>query len=485
MKNSTKQFFASRYRLIVGYFILLIVFFCVLIFLPQVAPGGLSSQEMQSAVASSNISSDFLKTGNVINLPYHLLQKLCLSVFGLGLISVKLPSIIVGVFAALFIILLINRWFKSDVAIFGSILTVLSAAFLFLATSGTPTIMYIFWLSLILWLGSKIVGNKNPHPILVMAFFLAVALSLYTPHLTYVAIVIAIAGLIHPHLRFSLKQIKPIQVIFSIILFVVAALPLTIGCILNPHILRELFFMSDFNINTYLSNISGAYAPFFSFGMAYDSVYLAPLLNLATIALIFIGILASMNELFTSRNTIVSLLVIFAIVFAGLNQDLALIIIIPVAVLSAAGIQSIFKKWHSLFPENPYARFIGSIPMLVVVLMVIIPSFTHFVRGYHYTPNVAKNFSNDVELINNLESGTILVVAAEQPDREFYKLFEAYNQITVVEKMPERTPERITYLGATCDDENFNLKQIITSPKSRNSDRLYIYEKIPTNQGEE
>ena len=168
MKNTTKQFFARRYRIITGYIVLLIAFFCVLVFLPEVAPGGLSSAEMQSTIKSSNINTDFIQQGNIIDLPYHLLQKLSLTIFGLNLISSKLPSIIIGVFAALFIVLLINRWFKSDVAVFGSVLAVLSAAFLFLTTSGTPTIMYIFWLALILWLGSKIVGNKDSYPLIVV-----------------------------------------------------------------------------------------------------------------------------------------------------------------------------------------------------------------------------------------------------------------------------------------------------------------------------
>ena len=485
MKNTTKQFFARRYRIITGYIVLLIAFFCVLVFLPKVAPGGLSSAEMQSTIKSSNINTDFIQQGNIIDLPYHLLQKLSLTIFGLNLISIKLPSIIIGVFAALFIVLLINRWFKSDVAVFGSVLAVLSAAFLFLTTSGTPTIMYIFWLALILWLGSKIVGNKDLNPLLVVSFFFVISASLYTPHLAYVAIAIAIAGLLHPHLRFALKQIKPIEVILSFAIFVIIALPLVASCFMNPGILKDLLFAPNFDYDNYFTNISEAFAPFFSFGMAYDSVYLAPLFNLATIALIFIGVLASMGELFTSRNTVISLLVIFAIMFSGLNKDIAILIIIPVAVLSAAGIKSIFKRWHSLFPENPYARFIGTVPMLVVVLMIILPSFSHFIEGYHYTPNVAKNFNNDIELINKLESGSILVVSENQEDRDFYKLFEHYNSITIVDTMPKRHPDKIVYLAEISNEENYQLKQIITSPKSRNSDRLYIYEKNPTNQGEE
>ncbi len=484
MKKTTKQFFERRYRLIIGYIALLLAFFCVLLCLPSIAPGGLSTDEMNSAIQASNIDGDLIQKGEVINLPYYLLQKFSLNTFGLTLFSIKLPSAIIGVFTALFVVLLINRWFKSDVAIFGSILTILSTAFLFLATSGTPTIMYVFWLALILWLGSKIVGNKNVNPILVVSFFLAVSASLYTPHLAYVAIAIAFAGIAHPHLRFALKQIKFWQVILSIAAFVVIALPLIVSCVLNPGIIGQLLFTDNFSFGAYLTNISESFAPFFSFGLAYDSIYLAPLFGLATVALIFIGAISSMGELFTSRNTVISLLVIFAILFSGLNKDIAILIIIPVAILSAAGIDSIFKKWRALFPENPYARFIGTMPMLVVVLMIILSGLSHFINGYHYTPNVAKNFNNDITLINELESGTILVVSKDQENRNFYELFERYNSITITEDIPERGADRITYLGHIGTSEDFELKQIITSPKSRNSDRLYIYEKIPTNQGE-
>ena len=149
----------------------MIAFFSLLNFLPSIAPGGLSEAEMQSAIQSDAISGNFLQEGRVVDLPYHLLQKASISIFGLSLYSIKLPSIIIGVLTGFFIVLLLNRWFKSDVAIVGSILTTLSTAFLFLAGSGTPTIMYIFWLALILWLGSKIVGNENTHPMLVISFF--------------------------------------------------------------------------------------------------------------------------------------------------------------------------------------------------------------------------------------------------------------------------------------------------------------------------
>lgn len=264
-------------------------------------------------------------------------------------------------------------------------------------------------------------------------------------------------------------------------------IPLVIGCIMKPENIRTLTLMQDFNISNYYNNIATAFAPFFSFSMAYDSVYLAPLFGLATVALAIIGALASMSKLFTSRNTVVSLLVIFAILASGLNQELAITIIIPISILAAAGLESIIDKWHSLFPENPYAHFFGTTPVVIVVLMIVISGLSHFVFGYHYTPRVAKNFDNDITIIkNNLKAGDILLIEEGSQNYNFYKLLERYNSISVMSAIPERSDSaKIAVLGHSNPDQNLRLQQIITSPKKRNSDRLYIYSKVTEEKGEE
>ncbi len=464
----------------------MIVFFALLIFLPSVAPSGLSQAEMDSVISADRISPNLVSNGNVVNLPYLVLQKISISLFGLSLLSIKLPSIIIGVLAAFFIVLLLNRWFKSDVAIVGSILTTLSTAFLFLAGHGTPVIMYVFWLAVILWLGSKIVGNDHTHPMLVISFVLCLALSMYTPQLIYVSVGIGIAALAHPHLRFALKQLKLYQLIISILVFVLAIFPLAAGCFLNHEVIKDLLFMDNFSFSAFIENISVAFAPFFSFSLAYDSIYLAPLFGLATIVLVIFGILASMGRLFTSRNTVISLLTIFAIVVSGFNQDVAISIIIPIAVLSTAGLESVIEKWHSLFPENPYAHFIGTTPVVIVVVTIIVSGLLHFVYGYRYTPRVAKNFSNDITIIqDHLDGGTIILIDPDDENYNFYKLLEDYNSYTVLTTLPERIDAPVAVLGRPYQDDKLELKKIITSPKTRNSDRLYIYEKVAVQETEQ
>ena len=484
MKKRTKQFFLYQHRLGLGYLLLAFIFFALLSYLPSFAPGGISQGEIDSAIASNELNRNFIAEGNIVNAPYHIIQKTSLHFLGLNLFAIKLPSIIIAVMAGFFIILLLNRWFKNDVAIIGSILTTLSTAFLFLAGNGTPLIMYIFWLALILWLGSKIVGNDNVKPLLVVSFFLCLALSAYTPHLLYISIAIGLAGLMHPHLRFALKQLSFWQLVMCFGVFVLAISPLVIGSIIRPENIQTLLLMPKLSLSTFINNISNAFAPFFSFSLVYDSIFLAPLFGLATVALVIIGILASIGKMYTSRNTVVSLLVIYSIIIAGLNGDVAICIIIPIAVLSAAGIESIIEKWYSLFPENPYAHLFGIIPMVVVISMIIGSGLSHFAFGYHYAPRVSNNFSDDLQIIiENVKTETPLLITSQTENGDFYRLLSHYSGYQIIGDT-SKAAEYATFTAQKT--EGFTLKQIITSPKSRNSDRLYIYSKVTVEEkGEE
>ena len=476
MKKRTKQFFLYRHRLGIGYVVLAFIFFALLSFLPTVAPGGISQGEMESTIVSSDLNRNFVAEGNIIDLPYHIVQKASLHFLGLNMFAIKLPSIIIAVMAGFFIILLLNRWFKNDVAIIGSILTTLSTAFLFLAGNGTPLIMYVFWLALLLWLGSKIVGNDRVHPMLVISFFVSLGLSAYTPHMLYITFAIAAAGIVHPHLRFALKQLTFWQLILSFGIYTLIIAPIIIGGIVKPDNIQALILMPKFSVGAFIQNISNAFAPFFSFSLVYDSIFLAPLFGLATVVLVIIGILASIGKMYTSRNTIVSLLAIYAIVVSGFNGDVAVSIIIPIAVLSAAGVESIIDKWYSLFPENPYAHLFGIVPLVVVLSMIIGSGLSHFIFGYHYAPRVASNFNDDLSIVNkNIKTETPILINGETQNGKFYTLLAKYNKYTIINDT-SNADEFVTFNAQK--DDKLALKQIITSPKSRNSDRLYIYSKV-------
>lgn len=478
------KLFLYRYKFVIGYIVLGLAFLALIILLPMVSPAGLSDLERQSAVSSYNLHFSSITSGDLVDLPYHILQKLSILTFGLTPYAIKLPSIIIGLVLGFLLILLLNRWFKNNVALLASILTVLSTPFLYLAGSGTPLIMLVFWPTLLLWLGSKIQGEKAPKPLWCFVFALALLLSIYTPHLIYLVIFIIIFTLWNPHLRYTVKTLPKLPLI-SMGLILLAGLAIwTTNIISSSTVALTLFFGEDFSLSHFFENIKTGFAPFFSWGQPLEGVYLSPLIGLASLALAATGLFSTRKGFFASRNAIASYFIVFSVILAGLTPDSALLIILPFSILTAHGLRYILEKWYSLFPSNPYARIFAIFPLSILLALMIIPSLTHYVYGYKYTPAVASQFSTDLELVTkNLKQDSILVVNENSLNYAFFSIYEdrhhtikLYNSSEKIEKIEGEI--EIATLGKANNlalPEGYALSRIITSPNSDNSDRIYVY----------
>ncbi len=447
----------------------------------MLSPAGLSEAEMQSSVTSHNLSMETIMHGNIVDLPYHFLQKMSIATFGLNAYAIKLPSIIIGLLLGVLLILLLNRWFKNNVAIIASVLTVLSAPFLFLAGNGTPLIMLVFWPTLLLWLGSRINGKKLTKAI--YAFFFAFFLlgSLFTPYMIYFAIFSVIYALVHPHLRFMIKSLPKIPFIIATIAVITVIVLMSIEVIKYPSTLTELCFMSDFSWATFFNNIKNAFLVFFSWSGNIDSVFLAPMIGMASLILAITGLISTTKGFFASRNSIASMFIVFTAIISGFNPDSAVLIILPFAILTAHGIRYVLEKWYGLFPENPYARIFGLIPISTFLGIMIITSLLHYVFGYSYNPIVANQYQDDLTLIyKEVQRDTTILIPAGTINYDFYKILEEKGDYKVTSNTPSTQDKadikHIATLGLWPAALPYDLSRIITSSKSTNSDRIYLYE---------
>lgn len=431
---------------------------------------------MSSAAHSYSLHLDSVFHGDIVNLPYRLLQKLSIMFFGLSIYSVKLPSMLIGAILGLLLILLLNRWFKTNVALLASILAVLSASFLFLAGSGTPLIMLVFWPTLLLWLGSKIQGVTKPKPFYCFVFAFTLLASIFTPHIIYLAAFIVVFAVLHPHLRFTIKTLPTVPLILTIFIILVGLASLVVGAFINPSIIPELLWAPNLSLSQFFDNIQVAFMPLFAWNTTLESIFLSPFVGLASIALAIIGLLSTAKGFFASRNSIATWLIIFTIFLAGLNPESAILILLPLAILIAHGLRYILDKWYHLFPDNPYARISAILPIGIFMGIMIVGGISHFIFGYRYIPVVADAFNNDIELVqSNVEPTTIFVI--NQPTTyNFFKILEEEGgQYTISNSIPNESelPDHYATLGR--QDIGGSINKIITSPKFENSDRIYLY----------
>lgn len=471
-KVTISKLFLYKNRFIIGYILLVVAFIGLLFFLPLMAQYGLSDAEMESAVSSYNLKIDAPLNGDLVDLPYRVLQKISIIVFGLTPYAIKLPSIIIGLVLGFLLILLLNRWFKNNVSLLASCLVILSTPFLFLAGSGTPLIMIVFWPTLLLWLGSKIQGEKRPRPLYSLLFALALLLAIFTPYMLYFAIFCVLFVFLQPHLRFIVKSLPKVPLIIVGLIIVGGITALIMNIINHPDTIMELLFAKDFVLAKIWGNLFTGFSPVFSWWSDIESVFLAPLMSLPILALSLIGLFSTTKGFFASRNSIASLLLVFTLVITAFNPNAVIFFILPIAILVAHGLKYLLEKWYGLFPENPYARVAAIIPLTILFGAILIPSLIQYVYGYHYNPSVANEFHYELNIIrNNLTNETL--VAGDSYD--FYKILERSTDITVVQELGDEKPDQVAIFRGTLTRDNYKLSRIITSQMSENSDIIYLY----------
>ena len=465
------RLFLYRYRFVIGYLVLGLAFIALLFTLPMFAQTGLSEKEMASATSSYYLGKDGILSGDLVDLPYRLLQKFSIAILGLSAFSVKLPSIIVGLLLGLVLILLLNRWFKSNVSLLASCLIILSTPFLFLAGSGTPLIMIVFWPTLLLWLGSKIQGEKRPKPMYSFAFAIALLFAIFTPYMVYFALFCVLFVLLQPHLRFIVKDLPKLPLIIVGVIVIAGFVALGISISHRPDTIARLMFMEDFSLGRFFGNIASGLAPVFAWNNTLEGIFLAPLMSLPTFALALIGLFSTTKGFFASRNSIATVLLVFCVVITGFNPDAVVFFILPFAILVAHGLKYLLEKWYGLFPENPYARISALLPLTILFAIMIIPSLLQYFYGYRYCPSVVSQFSENVRIIKeNLDNTTLLV----KENYDFYKMAEINSNLHVVERI--ESGNEIAVLGKLDDVAGkYELTRIITSPMSDNSDIIYLY----------
>lgn len=471
-KIVVSKLFLYRYRFILGYIALGIAFVALLFFMPLVAQNGLSNAEMDSVVSSYSLGRSGIFNGDLVDLPYRTLQKLSIMAFGLTPYAIKLPSIVMGLALGFLLILLLNRWFKNNVSLLASCLIILSTPFLFLAGSGTPLIMLVFWPTLLLWLGSKIQGEKRPKPLYSFIFTIAMLGSIFTPYMIYFAFFCVCFVLVQPHLRFIVKNLPKLPLVLVCLILIAGFTVLGISIFNHPETIMELLFSKDFQLGDFFHNIATGLAPVFSWHNTIESVFLSPLISLPIFALALIGLFSTTKGFFASRNSIATILLIFGLVITGFNPQAVIFFILPFSILVAHGLRYLLEKWYGLFPENPYARVSAIFPLAILFGVIIVPGLLQYIYGYRYNPNIANEFSYDLEVIQeNLTDETLLVT--ERYD--FYKILRDSTNIKVIDSL-DSTVEKLAFLGKPESlPENYQLSRVITSPMSENSDIIYIY----------
>lgn len=474
-----------RYRYIVGYLGFGLLLFALLLLAIDYVPRGLSAAEMESAVTSVNVNVLKPTATNVINAPYHLLQKASIQFFGLTPVAIKLPSIIIAAITGVAIILMLQKWFRRNVAIITAVIIVTSVGFLTLARTGTPDVMTAFW-TVVLLLGATHVLHGHRHRFFWKLFcFISVALLAYSPFGIYPLLGMVIAGIFHPHVRNRLRRGTWWQHGLIVIIVLVLLTPL-IAAVASERslgmVLLGLERTGTFNWQTVPASIINTVNDLFNFMRNKTGIVIFPLFGIGTTVLLLLGILKLFTARYSARSYMLFIWGLVLIPVLIVRPDMILLIMIPATLVLAIGVETLIRQWYDLFPRNPYARIAALVPLAIFVVSTVGIDMQRYFYGHQYTPDV-RAFHDElpavrdsVRRLGNESSNRLVSLRVPESQTAFYDLLRREYPSLRINKnaLPASTPRIVLADAATSQATADVPDRILTNDLSGASENVLL-----------
>lgn len=449
------------------------------------APAGLRQAEVEQ-VASLDLKTLFVGQ-NIIDFPYKLLQLAGLKLFGLSTLTVKLPSLIFGSLSILGFFWLIAHWINRKTALLATAIVMSTSQLMIMIQDGTPGIMFIFWQIVIMILLTKVSQflpslqqlktskNRAALALILPALGVVLGLSVYTPMVLFLPLLLVGLSLGHPKPRLLVKQFNLRLMLPGIIGFVLIISPLLLQIITNPSIIKLLI-----NLQPAPSNIFQPLIDVVNFWAPQPEFLAQPIFNFGAIIIAIIGAFTLGQQYFSVRSmAIFYLALINLIICVSLSHNPSVVLWLPLAMMIAYGLHSLTLSWMTIFPLNPYPRVFGSLVISLTMVILSLTGIEVLLKNYAYTPNLANQFRQDLHLLNQqikTDQPTDLLVA-NQDEFNFYRhLKKPHLQVKIFDDKADYSRAIFTK-KAFQDTTSLTASAIITDGHSQDFDRFYLYQK--------
>lgn len=447
-----------KFRFILGYGLVLAFLVIILTIDIRILPEGISLKGMNTVVASMHASPS-TSLDWVINAPYHLLQQLSVTFFGLERLWIVLPSLVFGVLTMILFLLMMRQWFSESVALITTLIALTSGPFITMVRSATPDIMLPFWTVLLLYAAVKVLVKQERAFVWKVLVVLASIGLVYTPFGLYPLLAFSLAGSLHPHVRSRIRRIKLHRKLILLGILLVGITPLILHCIGNPEALVTLIGLDIFraSLANFPATLQVLYVSFINFmHSGFVGANIAPAFNIASICLMLLGFLRCLKDWHTTRSYAL-------LIWAGISLPVIVLapyeqqtILMLAMLFLAIGCETLIVEWYKLFPRNPYARIAGLVPLSILFVTIAVTSVTHYFNNHRYleSPTYRPSLAAIRQTLD-AEPDKPLLLVTDEPTTAFYGLLQReYDQLSITSIAPKKlekktavTPEVTANLG--------------------------------------
>lgn len=443
-------------------------------------PGGISKGEERIFVQTASLDLQNVTSLSVPNAPFHMAQRLSMQLLGPTIFAFKLPALICAFFTGIGAVLLLRRWFRPNIAVLATAIMITTGQFLYVAQSGAGSITYILWSIWLLLAATMITGSERHQRFWKALFFIIMPLSLYTPLSIYLVAAIFSAGLLHPHVRYVLKRMSRLHLFSLSFVSLIIVSPLAYLIFNKPRLALQLLGAPESWPPDMLQNIKILIQQYLNFVQPESGVLMTPVLGLGSIALILLGAWQLYHIRYTARSYTLSAWILLLVPVLLINPSFTAATFVPLLLLLASGLGYLLQSWYGMFPRNPYARFVGIVPLTILVAGLVVTGIGRYFDGYRYDPETATSFSRDATLYEQevVAKGIKRLVVSDN-ELPFYQALSSFyrkDRPIIQTEVPslgdfaatKEAHDRV--IGA-------QIQKIVATEKTNDSDRFYIYKK--------
>lgn len=432
-KNAIQNSLIYRYRYpLVGLILtVLAVFMAVYRFWDL--PAGLTVAEMTAASRSGNLepmqllAHPTVHAANIVNLPWSLLQLASIKLFGLNVMAIRLPAVILGLTMAGTMIWLLRKLTRPNLAMMGGVVLVSSAFAISLSRSGTPAVMTVWLIALLLLLGYYAINSTSSRGQWASQLGLALAAGClcYMVGGMYVVLAALAVALLHPRTRLQLLANRRRSLVAGGLL-VLAILPLLVT------IIAELTVGQHRALAGLLAVGAPSLAKAGQLGLAYVGIksgllagQITPLTTIVSCIMVVIGLVTLLRQSSTSvRSYVLVGVVVMSIILGACNPSLVYLLFVPSIVLITCCLGYLTSKWYGLFPANPYARIFAILPLAILVGSISALDMGRYFNAVSYNAKVVYGYDQTLPVLlrATADKNVEYTVVVSNDQLSFYRL---------------------------------------------------------------
>ncbi len=311
-----------------------------------------------------------------------------------GPLAMRSISAIVSIIIVVCFYYVLTKWYTRRIAILGTLLFVSSSWFLHLGRLATIDIMYsaVF----ILFAGGVWLGQHKTKPAGLMLFALIAVGLLYVPGMLWLIVPLAIWQ--YRRIGSVISYMSWWQYLLMIVFVLGLLTPLGYAIYKQPSLYKMWLGLPEHwpTLSQAGRNLLHIPSQLLWHGPNDASRWLGrlPLIDWFCAVMFAVGVYAYWFKLHLDRAWLLIYVAIIGTILITIGGPVLMTLFIPfIYLVIASGVALMLQQWFTVFPNNPFARHLGTTLLVLAVFASCLYQTTHYFIAWPHTPETKAAFT--------------------------------------------------------------------------------------------